>query len=103
MIKKWKVLVIDDTIVTCVGVAAILNQVVNVEEVRLCDNSIQALEEVKKNKINLVMLDLQTNGNSGILLGRDLIKLKPDLKVVVYSRVECVTFAAEIYNKECCD
>ena len=103
MIKKWKVLVIDDTLVTCVGVAAILNQVMSIGEVIVCDNPTQALEEVKKNTINLVMLDLQTNENCGILLGRRLIKLKPDLKVVVYSRVDSIAFAAEIYNKECCE
>src|SRR5436309_5158842 len=46
------------------------------------------------------MVDLQLHNFNGIELGRDMRKLKPDLKVVIYTKEASIVIAAEVFRHE---
>jgi DNA-binding NarL/FixJ family response regulator len=99
-LKKWGILVIDDVMVTREGVVAILNRTANVEFVKVCENSTQALDEVSNTRPALILINLELKQNNGILLGRQLIELNSALKVIVYSKAQNDVLASEVYIKE---
>jgi DNA-binding NarL/FixJ family response regulator len=99
-VKKWVILVVDDVMVTREGVVAILNRIASIESVKVCENSTQALDEVRKVRPNLILINLELKRHNGILLGRQLIEVNSGLKVIVYSKAQPDVLVSEVYIKE---
>jgi DNA-binding NarL/FixJ family response regulator len=97
---RRKVLVVDDVMATREGVVAILNRVPGIEVARVCETADEAREEIKKRHFDLVMCDLQLGEDNGIVLGRELLKINPDLKIVIYTKETSVVIAAEVFRHE---
>jgi DNA-binding NarL/FixJ family response regulator len=97
---KWKVLVVDNSMVTREGIAAILKRVDGVELVMTCESFSQALEALEKTSFNLVLIDLQLGRSTGILAGRELLGHYPGLNIMVYSKVAGTSLLSELYRQE---
>jgi DNA-binding NarL/FixJ family response regulator len=97
---KRRVLVVDDVMATREGVVTILNRVPNVEVTKICENSAQALEEAREYPFHLAMIDLQLGEENGIALGRQLLKINPDLKIIIYTKEASIVIAAEVFRNE---
>lgn len=98
--KKWKILVLDNVMVTREGISTILKRVAGVELVRPCENFTQVLEELKKTSFNLIVLDLQAERSTGIIIGRELLDLYPEVNIIVYSKIMGTRLKSELYRQE---
>jgi DNA-binding NarL/FixJ family response regulator len=99
-VVNCKVLVVDDIVATREGVAAILSRIPGVEVVRTCERGDEALEAVKQTHFDLAMTDLQLGEENGIVLGRQLMKLDHELKVIVYTKEASIVIAGEVFRHE---
>lgn len=97
---KRKVLVVDDVMATREGVVAILGRVPGVEVAKVCETAGEVLDEVRRRHYDLVMCDLQLGEENGIMLGRELLKIDPDLKVIIYTKETSTVIAAEVFRYE---
>ncbi len=97
---KYKVLVTDDVLATRMGVVAILNRVPGLEVTKVCENPVQAMEAVRQEHFDLALTDLQLGEENGIVLGRQLLKLDPRLKVIIYTKEASIVIAAEVFRHE---
>ena len=100
MKSRWKVLVLDNSMVTREGIAAILKRVGGIEQVTPCESLVQAREEFKKSGFNLAVIDLQLERGTGVMAGRSLLELFPDLHILLYSKVSGMTLMSELYRQE---
>jgi DNA-binding NarL/FixJ family response regulator len=94
------VLVIDDIVATREGVIAILNRIPGVEVSKACEKGSEALEAVQQEHFDLALTDLQLGEENGIVLGRQLLKLDTNLKVIVYTKEASIVIAAEVFRYE---
>jgi len=78
-----KILIVDDQQVVCQGLAAILGSEEDIEILGQGANGKEALEIVKKEKPDLVLMDLNMPGMNGVLATRELKKLYTDLPVLI--------------------
>ncbi|HEX2912513.1 MAG TPA: response regulator transcription factor [Chloroflexia bacterium] len=100
MTSVAEVLVLDDVMATREGVVSIVNRVPNVRVTKMCESSSEALEAVMQHSFDLALVDLQSGEENGILLGRRLLEINPELKVIIYTREASVVIAAEVYRHE---
>ena len=84
-IQKTKILIIDDHPLFRAGLRMSLKQKSNIEIVGEAENGFKAVERVLSDKPDLVLLDMEMPGISGIGVIRLLRKSVPDLKIVVLS------------------
>src|SRR5437868_5105020 len=82
------------------GVVYLLEQVPNVKVWRTCSNARDAMDAVAQEHFDLAMLDLQLGDDNGIVLGRNLLKIDPDLKVVNYTKEASIVIAAEVFRHD---
>lgn len=97
---KRRVLVVDSVMATREGVVAILNRVPGIDVRAICETPQDALTEVLEFPFHLALLDLQLGEENGIELGYELLKINPDLKIMVYTKESSVVIAAEIFRYE---
>lgn len=97
---KLQTLVLDEVMAIREGVVSILNQIPQVEVVTVCEQPEDALAEIARRRFNLALIDLQLGHENGILLGRQLLKLNPELKVIIYTKETSIVIAAEVYRQE---
>ncbi len=83
--KRGKVLVVDDELVLLETVQAMLEDLGY--ETFLAENGKQALEiyQAKKDEINMVLLDMTMPEMDGKTCATELLKLTPDLKIIIAS------------------
>lgn len=76
-----KILIVDDQY----GIRVLLNEVLEKEgyEVFQAPNGSTALEIVKQQKLDLVLLDMKIPGMDGLEILRNIRTVEPDLKVIM--------------------
>lgn len=97
---RLRVLVTDDVMATREGVVAILNRVPSVEVAKICERPEECLEAVRQDHYDLALVDLQLREENGIVLGRQLLKFDPQLKVIIYTKEASIVIAAEVFRHE---
>lgn len=91
-----KILVIDDHPVVRRGMAGMLNAEEDLEISGEASNAKQAMEAVKQNKPDLVLLDLSLGNDSGLELIHDLKAMHDDLAILVVSIHDESLFAERV-------
>ena len=81
--NKIRVLVVDDETVVREGLAAILANYSDIEVVGQASDGIQALEGIKQNKPNVVLLDLVMPGLDGLATIPRIKEIAPDTRILV--------------------
>lgn len=76
-----KCLIVDDNKLARMALTELLTQTKMVKIVGECSNGMEAYEFIKSNNVDLVFLDIEMPGMSGI----DLLKSLPDPPIIVFS------------------
>ncbi len=97
---KFEALVLDEVMAIREGVVAILKRIPQVNVLTVCEKPEDALAEVASRQYHFALVGLQLGDKNGILVGRQLLKLNPDLKVIIYTKETSIVIAAEVYRHE---
>jgi len=87
-----KVLVVDDHVIVREGVARLLAAIDRVE-IREAETTQEALTVFRREKPDVVVLDINLKGGSGLELLRRLRSEDPDTRVVIFSMYSDVVYA----------
>ena len=83
--KPIRILVVDDHFMVRMGLSASLNVEADMEVVAEAGNGDAAIEAYRKNRPNLVMMDLRLPGMSGIECTAAILREFPDARIVMLS------------------
>ncbi|AIM16432.1 MULTISPECIES: response regulator [Neobacillus] len=94
---KEKILIVDDQF----GIRILLNEVFQKEGYQTFQaaNGVQAIELVKKNSPDLVLLDMKIPGMDGIEILKRLKVIDPDIRVIImtaYGELDMIQKAKEL-------
>ncbi|MCX6053719.1 MAG: response regulator transcription factor [Chloroflexi bacterium] len=80
---RIRLLIVDDHAVVRLGLRSLLSEEEDIEVVAEAGSAEEALVQVKNYAPDVVILDIQLPGRSGIEVCRDIVKLFPQTKVVM--------------------
>ncbi len=110
MNEQIPVIVIDDTLIKRRGVCAFVeetSQLFLYGQVGDSESALQLLETTVQQQTSnptlrgwLVFSDLRLGSNNGIELGRALLEIAPDVRIVIYTQDSSWTLAAEVFRHE---
>ncbi|UII25146.1 response regulator transcription factor [Fulvivirga maritima] len=80
--KPTRILIVDDHKVVRDGVAMYLENNPAYEVVGLVASGMEAIEEVGKNDLDLIIIDINMDGMDGIEATRKIMEINPDIKVL---------------------
>jgi len=80
-----KIIIADDHTIVRKGIKQLLEENDSIQVVDEASNGQELLEKIKKNKINLVLLDISMPGRSGIDILKQIKNDHPDLPVLILS------------------
>lgn len=82
---SWRILLVDDHVAVQRGLEEILSSNLGPTEFGHARSAPQALEELRKNRWDLAVVDLNLPGRGGIELIRSLKAEQPGLRILVYT------------------
>ncbi len=80
-----RVLIVDDHKIMCDGIRAILKSALDIEVVGETDSGVDAVQMVRKLKPDVVLMDIDLQGMSGIEATIEMLRHTPDTKVMMLS------------------
>jgi two-component system, NarL family, invasion response regulator UvrY len=80
-----KVLIADDHALIREGFKKILSEEIDIKVVAAAENGFMAIDHVKKNDVDVVILDVDMPGKSGLETIIELKQIKPNIKVLILS------------------
>jgi len=97
--EKISVLILDDQLVQREGISRVLESSESMRITGIAATSDEAMELLKSEVFDLALIDLVLKNNQGTDVGRAMRKIRPDLKVIIYTREKSMVLAAEIIKK----
>ncbi len=98
MENRIKVFIIEDHTFTREGIKAIVSRDSRIEVVGESDNVDDGYNEVSRIRPDMVLLDISLHGSSGLVLGKKLKNILPELKIIIitaFSKMDYVMDALE--------
>jgi len=80
-----KVALADDHVFIREGLKRILKPELDIDVIAEAENSANVLEMVRNFKFDILVLDISLPGKSGIELIKDILQIKPGLKIIILS------------------
>lgn len=96
---KISVLILDDQLVQREGISRVLESSESMQITGMASTSDEAFEILKSEVVELALIDLVLRSEQGTDVGREMRKIQPDLKVIIYTREKSMVLAAEIIKK----
>jgi len=93
-----KILIADDHSIIRAGIKRILEQETDLKVIGEVGTAYEVLEFVNKNDFDLLLLDINMPGASGLGLLKDVRKIKPQIKVLVLSIYPEESFAVGAFE-----
>lgn len=93
-IKMKKLLIVDDSAILRMHLKGALQQY-GLEVVGEATNGVEALEKFKETGPNLVTMDITMPEMNGLSCTREMLKISPDVKIVVISALSSSDIAIE--------
>lgn len=81
----WRILVVDDQTIVRVGIRRLVTQIPNVIVVGEAGDGSEALELIGKWMPDIVLMDLEMPGMSGLQATAEIVKQFPGVKVIILS------------------
>jgi len=78
-----RVFICDDQVIVCEGLDAILSSDPEIEVVGTANDGTEALERIPAARPDVVLMDLKMPGMNGIQATRQILKMHPEIKVLV--------------------
>ena len=98
--QSISVLVVDDQLVQREGIARVVESTGIMRVVGTVGSGDEAMRVVESAPIDLALVDLVLHEQSGTEVGRALRKLRPMLKVIIYTREKSMVLASEIFREQ---
>jgi DNA-binding NarL/FixJ family response regulator len=97
-----RVIILDDQLVQREGIARVVDDSGCMHVVAAGSSPEEALEVVRREHLDLALVDLVLNRQRGTAIGRAMRRIQPDLKVIIYTHEKSMVLAADIFwsNKE---
>ena len=102
MVNKLKVLVCDDSVLIRKKVIAMLEKY-KCEEIYEAENGNVAVEQVKVHEPDLILMDIVMPEKDGIEALKEIMKIKPEAKVVMVSSVGTSDLLKQSLSSGACD
>ena len=96
---KISVLILDDQLVQREGISRVIESSESMRIAGIASTSHEAMEVLKSEAFDLALIDLVLKNEQGTDVGRAMRKVRPDLKVIIYTREKSMVLAAEIIKK----
>ncbi len=93
-----KILIADDHAMFADGISSILNNEENISVVGKCLDGPSVLKYLESNEVNIVLLDVNLPGMSGIDVCKRITEGFPETKVIAISMFNEESFVSEILN-----
>jgi len=97
-IKMTKILIADDHAMFADGISSILDKEADINVVGQCLDGLSVLEFLKTNKVDVLLLDVNLPGMSGIDVCKNVTEKYPAVKVIAISMFNEESFVTEILN-----
>ncbi len=94
-----QVLILDDQLVQREGIAKIVEATGKMHVVGTATNSDEASQIMSQKPTDLALIDLVLHGERGTSVGKELRRIYPDLKVIIYTREKSMVLAADIFRE----
>jgi len=85
MSKQIKILLVDDHQLVLDGLKLILEDQEGIKVIGSCYNGKSAVEFIKDGEVDLVLMDLNMPEMNGIEASKQILKIRPDIKVLILS------------------
>jgi DNA-binding NarL/FixJ family response regulator len=99
MVDLIPVIVIDDQLVQREGIAKLVQATDEMRVVGLADNLEEAIRIIRRERVELALIDFVLEDGNGIEAGRKLRDLCSWLKIVIYTREKSMVLASEIFRE----
>jgi DNA-binding NarL/FixJ family response regulator len=97
--EKINVLILDDQLVQREGIARVVEKSDKMTVIGVASNTKEALKILMSNKVEIALVDLVLKDEQGISVGKMMRNMKPDLKVIIYTREKSMIVAAKIIRE----
>lgn len=87
-----KIAITDDHVMVLKGIASMLESTPELDVVGLYENATQTLERIGEDRPDVLLLDINLPDENGIDLSKQLLKAYPDLKIIVLTNFEDMSF-----------
>jgi len=94
-----QVLILDDQLVQREGIAKIVEATGSMRVVGMAATGDEASVILKNETADLALIDLVLHGERGTGVGKELRRVYPKLKVIIYTREKSMVLAAEIFRE----
>jgi len=94
------VLIIDDQLVQREGIANVVTGTGVMRVAGAVSSGAEALKIVEAMPVDLALVDLVLHEQSGTEVGRELRRVRPELKVLIYTREKSMVLASEIFREQ---
>jgi DNA-binding NarL/FixJ family response regulator len=94
------VLVVDDQLVQREGIVRVVEATGKMHVVGAASNAEEAQRVVENQLVELALIDLVLHDQNGTQVGRDLRNLRPEIKVIIYTREKSMVLASEIFREQ---
>jgi DNA-binding NarL/FixJ family response regulator len=100
--NKTRILIIEPHPLVVMGLKQLMEQLPDMTVVDDCPKSASALQKVLEVQPDLVVIDTSAQGVDGALLTQQILKMKPDTKVIAFAGLEERSAVMEIINAGAC-
>jgi DNA-binding NarL/FixJ family response regulator len=97
--SRIAVLILDDQLIQREGVARVVEVTGTMRVAGAVGTAEEAFQLLRAAPIDLALVDLVLRGSRGIDVGRAMRRLRPELKVIIYTREKSMVVAAEILRE----
>ena len=97
--SRIPVLVVDDQLVQREGIAKVVDATKHMQVVGSVTNEEEACRIVQERAVELALIDLVLHSSHGTRVGHLLRSIRPELKVIIYTREKSMTLASEIFHE----
>ncbi len=94
------VLIVDDQLIQREGITRVVEATGRMRVVGAVSSGAEAMHIAEAEPLELALVDLVLQHEHGTQVGRDLSRLCPTLKVIIYTREKSMVLAAEIFREE---
>ena len=95
MAEKITVIAVDDHKVVLDGIMFLFKGNKNIELCARLENKKQLLDYLKSNKVDIIILDIALQNDSGIEITKQIIKKDPNQKIIIFSGQENKNYVFE--------
>ncbi len=94
------VLIVDDQLVQREGITKVVEASGRMRVVGAVSSGTEAAEIIRREPVQLALIDLVLQREHGTHVGRQLLNLYPPMNVIIYTREKSMVLAAEIFREE---